>query len=882
MVENLPKILDCQRYFDNVTFLRFLFSKQLFVAGLLTFATQASAAQELETYYYHPNGEKIEFQLKPNTFAVPLNSTKGLIGKNAFNSQVFSKSGQQLSFAVKQQLGGFQIIEASNVKENIKSAAAQAHLKSALNVPDLQPVLSNGLTQDDIVITNKLLVSLTDAANLGPLLDKFGLTFDREILAPGNWYQLIAVSQNSVSSRFNLVRQLMNEEGVELAQPLFNSRPKKTGVFIPNDPLFPLQSNLRNTGQRGSRCDADCDADNAWDIENSNGAGFASGANTVIAVIDDGVQLDHEDLSLWTNPGELGGGKESNGIDDDGNGYIDDWRGWDFVDDDSSATGSCGEDSTRGVDNDPSPQVFTACVNPNGDDVEQDNHGTAVAGIAAARGSNNKGVAGVAFSAEILPIRLVSEFDADLNTDFCTRAVEALTYAGMYADVINISWEMQEGTCPALDVVIGKIVDGTLLDIGTNQARRKAKGTPVVAAAGNKASGWVKVSVPIQKAGKHSYEWRFKRSAFPSFYNDAIDDDKVWIDDIIFPNGAVESFESGLGSFENSCELNTCNQDCAGVTLASCPLWAINTDPNYSITGNSAVLDGSSNSCAYSYLQQIKDGPAGEITFWVWVSTDQQTGSDKFEFLVDGKEVISYGDIAAMVHNSVAYPAKLEKVIAVGASTSGDMSGNTSISLSAEERAAYSQFGNGLDVVAPSSDQHLKILTTDRYGASGEGYNSDKDLGGNTSTAPDLNYTDQFGGTSAAAPLVAGIAATMISADNTILASSVESILRSTADKIGRRGAVAYDQDSNTRSEFYGYGRVNMFRALKTVRGDSSVEMASCMPESYNYNRNFDDLLISRTPQNTQFCPTKAPLVPEESLCFPVRATNSKVAVICL
>lgn len=853
----------------------------IIAAVVMTSVMQSLCAQDLESYYYyHPNGERIEFQKKAGTYAVPAYSIDSLHKNKTFRSQVFSNKGQQVSFKVKKRLGNTQIIETLYPEQAL--ATSQAHLKSALNVTNLLPVLTNQLTQDDIVITNKVLLSLTSPVELEPLLDRYSLTLDRKIIAPGNWYQLSSPSGGSVSSYFSLVRQLTTENGVQWAQPLFNSKPNKSGVYIPNDPLFPLQSNLRNTGQRGSRCDADCDADNAWDIENSNGTGFASGANTVIAIIDDGVQLDHEDLSLWTNPGETGGGKENNGIDDDGNGYIDDWRGWDFVDDDSSATGSCGEDSIRGVDNDPSPQVFTTCVNPNGDDVEQDDHGTAVAGIAAAKGSNNKGVAGVAFSAEILPIRLVSEFDADPNTDFCTRAVEALTYAGMYADVINISWEMQEGTCPALDVVIEKVIDGTLPDIGTNQAKRKAKGTPVVAAAGNKASGWVKVSVPIQKAGEHSYEWRFKRSAFPSFYSDAIDDDKVWIDDIVFPDGSIENFESGLSSFENSCELNTCNQDCDGVTLASCPSWTINTDPNYSITGNSAVLDGTSDSCTYSYLQQTKDGPAGEITFWVWVSTDQQTGSDKFEFLVDGKEVISYGDIAAMVHNSVAYPAKLEKVIAVGASSSGDMSGNTSISLSAEERVSYSQFGVGLDVVAPSSDQHLKILTTDRYGASGAGYNVDKDLGGNTSTAPDPNYTDQFGGTSAAAPLVAGIAATMISADNTIMASSVESILRSTADKIGRRGAAAYDQDSNTRSEFYGYGRVNMFRALKTVRGDTSVEMTSCTPESYNYNRAFDDLLVTRVPQNTQFCPTKAPLVPEDELCFPVRGTNSKVAVICL
>ncbi len=89
----------------------------------------------------------------------------------------------------------------------------------------------------------------------------------------------------------------------------------------------------------------------------------------VIAVFDDGVDIGHEDLAIWANPGESGGGKETNGIDDDGNGYIDDYQGWDFGDN----------------DNDPSPG-------------SNDSHGTAVAGVAGAIGNNAIGVAGSALS----------------------------------------------------------------------------------------------------------------------------------------------------------------------------------------------------------------------------------------------------------------------------------------------------------------------------------------------------------------------------------------------------------------------------------------------------------------------------------------------------
>jgi subtilisin family serine protease len=57
----------------------------------------------------------------------------------------------------------------------------------------------------------------------------------------------------------------------------------------------------------------------------------------MVAVIDTGVDYNHEDLAanIWTNPGESGNGKETNGIDDDDNGYIDDFRGWDFYDNDN-------------------------------------------------------------------------------------------------------------------------------------------------------------------------------------------------------------------------------------------------------------------------------------------------------------------------------------------------------------------------------------------------------------------------------------------------------------------------------------------------------------------------------------------------------------------
>jgi hypothetical protein len=146
---------------------------------------------------------------------------------------------------------------------------------------------------------------------------------------------------------------------------------------IPNDTLFGTQWHLRNTGQSGGTVDADSDASMAWDI--TQGA-----ATTLIAVIENGgFDMAHPDLTpnIWTNPAEIPG----NGLDDDGNGFVDDVNGWDFSGCTAPVAAGCG-------DNNQSP-------------VGTEDHGTAVAGVAAARGSNNLGVSGACPNCSLLLLR---------------------------------------------------------------------------------------------------------------------------------------------------------------------------------------------------------------------------------------------------------------------------------------------------------------------------------------------------------------------------------------------------------------------------------------------------------------------------------------------
>jgi thermitase len=145
-------------------------------------------------------------------------------------------------------------------------------------------------------------------------------------------------------------------------------------VHATADARFAEQWALRNTGQKilgqTGVADADIDAPESWSLG-------ATGAGVTIAVVDTGINFANPDLSarIATNPGETGGGRETNGVDDDHDGFVDDWRGWDWV----------------AGDNDPS---------------HENGHGTHVSGTIAAA-QDAVGVSGVAPDARILPLRVL-------------------------------------------------------------------------------------------------------------------------------------------------------------------------------------------------------------------------------------------------------------------------------------------------------------------------------------------------------------------------------------------------------------------------------------------------------------------------------------------
>jgi thermitase len=216
--------------------------------------------------------------------------------------------------------------------------------------------------------------------------------------------QLVKVRLKAGFSVASAIDQLKSSDQVEYAEPNFIYRAMESGV--PNDARFGELWGILNAGQRDSqgtagRAGVDINVVPVW------ATGITGSKNITVAVIDTGIQWDHVDLqdNLYINRGESGS-KAKNGIDDDGNGFIDDVHGWNFHANTASSTDDQG-------------------------------HGTHCAGTIGGSGNNGIGVAGVNWNVTLMPIKFLG---AD-GGGTLQGAIESVNYARlMKVDIMSNSW----------------------------------------------------------------------------------------------------------------------------------------------------------------------------------------------------------------------------------------------------------------------------------------------------------------------------------------------------------------------------------------------------------------------------------------------------------
>ncbi|MFN8589019.1 MAG: S8 family serine peptidase [Candidatus Eisenbacteria bacterium] len=202
------------------------------------------------------------------------------------------------------------------------------------------------------------------------------------------------------------VAALAADPAVEYAQPNHVFTADRT----PNDPSFASLWAMRNTGQGGAYAGDDIDATLAWDL-------CTGDPDLKIGVVDSGVDYTHPDLAanIWTNPGEI----PDNFEDDDGNGYVDDVHGYDFV-------------------------------NGDGDPMDDYQHGTHVAGTIGAVGDNGIGVTGVCWNCRIVAIKFINATGSGTES----AAIAALNYALVVGvRLTNNSWGGMSGGQAQLDAI---------------------------------------------------------------------------------------------------------------------------------------------------------------------------------------------------------------------------------------------------------------------------------------------------------------------------------------------------------------------------------------------------------------------------------------------
>ncbi|RJP65360.1 MAG: T9SS C-terminal target domain-containing protein [Ignavibacteriales bacterium] len=290
-------------------------------------------------------------------------------------------------------------------------------------------------------LSNKVIVKLK---TLPPNSLGKNVSLPNSVLSKAEAYRIKSVSKNFIlknDEKSNLNRILSLEYSSDVDPVIVSAKLSKLNdvewaephyvypvSYVPNDPSLTLQYNLSKI-----------QAESAWDITKGD-------TSIIIGIVDTGIDWDHPDLAanMWVNKNEI----PANGVDDDKNGFVDDYRGWDFG----------GLNGTP--DNDPIE--------------DKPDHGTHVAGIASAVTNNGIGVASIGYNSKLMAVKTSQDnYRNNTGQPYIIYGYEGIAYAADNgAKVINCSWGGSGYSQAAQDVIDYAV----------------SKGALVVAAAGNESS----------------------------------------------------------------------------------------------------------------------------------------------------------------------------------------------------------------------------------------------------------------------------------------------------------------------------------------------------------------------------------------------------------
>jgi subtilisin family serine protease len=466
-------------------------------------------------HYGGKNGEPYELVLSDNHLVVRTGRRSPLMGERPFGDASISAAAHsvldQFELAIRFREAGVEVLRA---KGSTGSAEVRDNARVVLKAePEIQfagRVLIDPTAQEPVIYTENLFLKFDDDAEHSvcqETLGRYGLVIKSELTYARNAY-FVKAPDNTGLAIFDLAEGLLDENSVELCHPELVRQNRQRRVFSP-------QWHLNQTTINGRLINAHANVEAAWQLSNGTG--------TIIAVIDDGIDIDHEEFR-------------------------------------SSAKIVAPKDVTRNT-SDPRPG--------RGED-----HGTACAGVACANG--NFGASGVAPNARLIPIRLASGLGSQAEANAFVWA------ADNGADVISCSWGPADGRWwDASDPMHHQKVplpDSTRLamDYAVNKGRN-GKGCVIFFAAGNgnesvDNDGYASYAKVTAVAACNDYGVKSDYSdfgqavwcAFPSSQGNASQTPGIWTTDrsglLGYSSGNLNQGD-GAGNYTNS----------FGGTSSACP-----------------------------------------------------------------------------------------------------------------------------------------------------------------------------------------------------------------------------------------------------------------------------------------------------------------------